>query len=67
MSALPEWIYPRGRVRVGRDCLQPQENRGDSCFQPAEWKLETLVLAQLASRTMVPSEGRRNQQRGEKM
>jgi len=26
-------VSPRGREEVGRDCLHPQESRGDSCFQ----------------------------------
>ena len=36
-----------------RDCLHPQENKGYSCFHPAEWKLETPVLAQLVNRIIV--------------
>lgn len=46
-------VSPRGREGVVRDCLHPQENKGDSCFHPAEWKLETLVLAQLVNRIAV--------------
>ena len=66
-------------VRPSRMDISPGEGSGGQgmsaatreqrrqLFQPAEWTLETLVLAQLVSRTMVPSEGRRNQQRGEQM
>ena len=46
-------VSPRGREGVVRDCLHPQENKRYTCFHPAEWKLETPVLAQLVNRIIV--------------
>lgn len=43
------------------------ENRGDKCFQPDEWKLETLVSAQLHKIIMIPFEGKLNKQRDEEI
>lgn len=59
--------FPGGRDEGGLDYLHLTENRGDKCFQPDEWKLETLVSAQLHKIIMIPSEGRLNQQRDEEI